>query len=105
MKHLQISGVFPHLAVTHEKPWTGDGECGISAVISYGERLYWITYPASVERGGAGRIYSMDATMERVECAQSTGGTHADRMIHRPSGALILGANVFSPTGRFARLT
>lgn len=99
MKHLQISGVFPHLAVTHEKPWTGDGECGIGAVVSYRGRLYWITYPASVERGGAGRIYSMDASMERVECAQSTGGTHADRMIHRPSGALILGANVFFPDG------
>lgn len=98
MKQLQISGVYPHMAVTHQELAGGD-ECGIGAVVRHGEHLYWITYPASGERGGKGRIYRMNREGVRTECPESTGGTHADRLIHQPSGALVLGANVFFPNG------
>lgn len=99
MKQLQVSGVYPHLAVTHQELNGPGNECGIGAVAAYGDKLYWISYPASAERGGMGRLYCMDHSGECVECPESTGGTHANRMIHQPSGALMIGANVVYPNG------
>lgn len=99
MKQLQVSGVYPHLAVTHNELNDPANECGIGAVVAYGDKLYWISYPASAERGGLGRLYCMGTDGVRVECPESTGGTHANRMIHSPSGALIMGANVIFPNG------
>lgn len=98
--HKRISGIYPHLAVTHnDKDLPHSGECGIGALYEYNDKLYFVTYPANNPRGGAGRVYSVDKNLTLTEIPESTGGTHANRLLHRHTGKLIIGANVISPDG------
>lgn len=90
-----FSGIFPHLAVTNDLPT----ECGIGAVVNYGGRLYWITYPASGPKGGGAKLYSIDDSMDLVIHPESVGGTHANRMIHPATGKLIIGCYVIDTDG------
>ena len=82
MKYLKISGIYPHMAVTHEDDNYRSNECGIGAVVNYGEKLWFVTYPASDFEGGQGRIYRVDGDINTEVCPESTGGTHADRFVH-----------------------
>ena len=94
----RYSGIDPHLAVTHDT--LGDqGECGIGAVAAQGGRLYFIAYPANHAKGGSGRIYSIDADGTLTQHPESAGGTHASRLLHRATGALLLGNSVIGPDG------
>lgn len=82
----QVSGIYPHLAA-----FNGNAECGIGAVVPWADRLWWITYPPHARRGSSDKLYSIDESMTLKIHDESVGGTHAARMIHRPSGQLFIG--------------
>ena len=83
---LQISGIYPHLAV-----FSTSGECGIGAVVPWAGKLWMITYPPHEPRGGRDKLYAVDPQMNVEIRPESVGGTHACRMIHRESNQLIIG--------------
>lgn len=83
---LQISGIYPHLAV-----FSSNGECGIGAVVPWMEKLWMITYPPHQTRGGSDKLYEIDSRLAAAIRPESVGGTHACRMIHRESNQLIIG--------------
>lgn len=86
-RHPCFSGVYPHLAVTNG----GGNETGIGAVVPWAGRLWFVTYPAHVFKGGNDKLYELDAGLNLVARSESVGGTHASRMIHRESNQLIIG--------------
>ncbi|MCC6353654.1 MAG: hypothetical protein IT577_07190 [Verrucomicrobiae bacterium] len=83
---VRISGIYPHLATFN--PY---GECGIGAVVPWADRLWIITYPPHMTRGGEDRLYTIDKDLRMEVRPESVGGTHANRMIHRESNQLIIG--------------
>ncbi len=95
MNYPRFSGIYPHLAVTNDE----HSECGIGAVVNYGGRLYWITYPAARPTGSTDKLYSIDESLDLVVHPESVGGTDANRMIHPKTGKLILGAYVIDKDG------
>jgi len=82
-----ISDVFPHLAVSNG----GGNETGIGAVVPWAGKLWFVTYPAHVFKGGNDKLYELDAGLKLTPRPESVGGTHANRMIHRESNQLIIG--------------
>ena len=92
---LQISGIYPHLAV-----FSRSGECGIGAVVPWAGKLWMITYPPHEPRGGRDKLYAIDPQMNVEIRPESVGGTHACRMIHRESNQLIIGPYFIDAQGR-----
>ncbi|MCX5683485.1 MAG: hypothetical protein NT049_07365 [Planctomycetota bacterium] len=82
-----FSGVYPQLAVTNG----GASESGIGAVVPWAGKLWFLTYPAHVFKGGNDKLYELDVALNLVARPESVGGTHANRMIHRESNQLIIG--------------
>jgi hypothetical protein len=93
--HPSYSGVYPHLAVTNG----GGDESGIGAVVPWADRLWFLTYPAHVFKGGNDSLYALDADLALVARPESVGGTHANRLIHRESNLLIIGPYVIDSGG------
>lgn len=83
---LEISGRYPHLAVTNRQ-----GECGIGAVVPWADRLWYITYGPHLPSGSDDKLYELDAELHVVVRPESIGGTPANRMIHRESEQLNIG--------------
>jgi hypothetical protein len=90
-----FSGVFPHLAVTNGGP----NETGIGAVVLWADRLWFLTYPAHVFKGGNDKLYTLDAEVNLAARPESVGGTHANRLIHRESNQLIIGPYLVDAKG------
>lgn len=67
------------------------GECGIGALAVWQDRLWYLTYPQHKTTGSNDKLYELDAKLNVRIRPESVGGTHAGRMIHRPSQQLILG--------------
>ncbi|MGD1891602.1 MAG: hypothetical protein ACFB15_13535 [Cyclobacteriaceae bacterium] len=92
---IQISGVYPHLAVFNP----GDGidcrgngnECGIGAVVPWNGKLWMITYSPHCPHGSSDKLYSISDKLELTTHPESVGGTPANRMIHRESNQLLIG--------------
>lgn len=84
---VQISGLYPHLAVTN----SGNSEVGIGAVVPWAGKLWLMTYPAHQPKGSDDKLYSVDSQLNLAIRPESVGGTHANRMIHRESKQLIIG--------------
>ena len=83
---LQVSGVYPHLAV-----FSTNGECGIGAVVPWAGKLWMITYPPHATTGSADKLYEIDPQLNMTVRPESVGGTHACRLVHRESNQLIIG--------------
>lgn len=83
---LEISGRYPHLAVSNRQ-----GECGIGAVVPWAERLWYITYGPHLPSGSDDKLYELDADLRATVRPESIGGTPANRMIHRESNQLSIG--------------
>lgn len=83
---LFISGTYPHLAV-----FTGEGECGIGAVASWNNNLWFITYPPHHPGTGPDKLWMVDTNLNLIARPESVGGTHANRFVHRESQQLIMG--------------
>jgi len=83
-----FSGIYPHLSVSgiHQS------ENGIGAVVPWAGRLYFITYLAGMNVDGAQRLFELNDELELKPLGEPFwGGSIACRMIHEPTGQLILG--------------
>jgi hypothetical protein len=96
---LQVSGIYPHLAVFNDTGSVQDNECGIGAVVPWAGKLWLITYPPHRRTGSADKLYSIDARLQMTERPESVGGTHAGRMIHWESQQLIIGPYFIDANG------
>ncbi|MGV3520680.1 hypothetical protein [Luteitalea sp.] len=94
------SGIHPHLAVFNDGGATQDNECGIGAVVPWAGRLWVMTYPPHRRTGSADKLYEIDDQLNVVVRAESVGGTHAGRMIHRESRQLVMGPYVIDQARR-----
>jgi len=90
-----ISGVYPHLAQYNE-----EGECGTGAVVAWAGRLWTISYGPHQPYGSSDKLYEIRNDLSRVVRAESVGGTHANRMIHKESHQLFIGYHVIDDQGR-----
>jgi len=90
-----FSGIFPHVAVTNG----GANESAIGAVVLWADRLWFLTYPAHVFKGGNDKLYTLDADLNLAARPESVGGTHANRMIHRESNQMIIGPYLVDAKG------
>ena len=88
---LQISGIYPHLAVFNDVGGDQDRECGIGAVVAWADRLWLMTYPPHRRTGSPDKLYEIDERLQMTIRPESVGGTHAGRMIHRESLELVMG--------------
>jgi hypothetical protein len=88
---LQVSGIYPHLAVFNDTGPEQDNECGIGAVVPWAGKLWLITYPPHRRTGSADKLYEIDGRMQMRIRPESVGGTHAGRLIHWESQQLIIG--------------
>jgi hypothetical protein len=101
---LQISGIYPHLAVFNDTGAVQDNECGIGAVVPWAGKLWVITYPPHRRTGSADKLYEIDGRLQVTIRPESVGGTHAGRMIHWESQQLIIGPYFIDATGHVRAL-
>jgi len=85
-KHLQISGIYPHLAY-----YNNEGECGTGAVVPWADRLWVITYGPHKPIGSSDKLYEITPDLDLIVRDESIGGTPANRMIHWESNQLFIG--------------
>ena len=83
---LCVSGVYPHLAMTND-----EGECGTGAVVPWAGSLWVVTYGPHCPVGSSDKLYQVKPDLTRVIRPESVGGTHANRLIHRETGKLLIG--------------
>jgi hypothetical protein len=88
-RELQISGIYPHLAM-----WNDQGECGTGAVVPWAGRLWVVTYSPHMPNGSRDKLYEITAELEQIIRPESIGGTAANRMVHRETNQLIIGPYV-----------
>jgi hypothetical protein len=81
---LQVSGIYPHLAMFNK-----EGECGTGAVVPWADRLWVITYGPHLPFGSSDKLYEITPSLEQIIRPESVGGTPANRMIHKESQQLI----------------
>ena len=97
---MQISGIYPHLAVFNDVGGAQDRECGIGAVVPWAGRLWLMTYPPHRRTGSPDKLYDIDDRLQMTVRPESVGGTHAGRMIHRESRQLVMGPYFIDDTGQ-----
>ena len=85
-KVVNISGIYPHLAMTNTHL-----ECGVGAVVPWAGKLWAITYGPHIPNGGTDKLYEINPDLTRVIRAESVGGTPANRFIHTASNQLNIG--------------
>jgi hypothetical protein len=93
-KHPEInnrcySGIYPHLA-----SYNNEGECGTGAVVPWSDHLWLITYGPHLPFGSSDKLYEITPGLEKYTRPESTGGTHANRFVHRESKQLFIGPYV-----------
>lgn len=84
-----ISGIYPSLAYYNK-----EGECGTGAVVPWADRLWVITYAPHMPYGSSDKLYEITPDLRQIVRPESTGGTPANRMIHRESNQLFIGPYV-----------
>ena len=84
--HIQISGIYPHLAY-----YNNENECGTGAVVPWADRLWVITYGPHLPYGSSDKLYEIDSNLNKTIRQESIGGTPANRMIHNESNQLFIG--------------
>jgi hypothetical protein len=93
-KHLSFSGIYPHLAYYNE-----EGECGTGAVVPWADRLWVVTYGPHLPNGSSDKLYEITSDLKQIVRKESTGGTPANRMIHKESNQLFIGPYVIDRSG------
>jgi hypothetical protein len=97
---LQISGIYPHLAVFNDTGPDQDRECGIGAIVPWAGKLWLITYPPHRRTGSPDKLYDIDDQLRMTIRPESVGGTHAGRLIHEESEQLVIGPYFIDARGR-----
>jgi hypothetical protein len=98
---LGFSGIYPHLSVSgiHQS------ENGIGAVVPWAGRLYFITFLAGMNVDGAQRLFELDEQLNLRPLGEPfNGGSIACRMIHEPTGQLILGPYLLGRSGALRQI-
>jgi len=96
-----FSGIYPHLSVAgiHQS------ENGIGAVVPWAGRLYFITYLAGMDVDGAQRLFEVDDQLKLTPLGEPFyGGSIACRLIHEPTGQLIIGPYLLDRQGRLRQI-
>ncbi len=88
-KSTVFSGIYPHLAY-----YNNEGECGTGAVVPWAGRLWVITYAPHMPFGSSDKLYEITPDLQLTVREESTGGTPANRMIHKESSQLFIGPYV-----------
>ncbi len=83
---VQISGIYPHLAM-----FNNEGECGTGAVVPWAGRLWVVTYAPHMPKGSSDKLYEITPELKQIVRPESIGGTPANRMIHPESQQLFIG--------------
>jgi hypothetical protein len=83
---VNISGVYPHLAV-----FSPDGEIGIGAVMPWAGKLWLVTYPPHAPSGSSDKLWMLDTNLTLTAHPSSVGCTDANRLVHRESQQLNIG--------------
>lgn len=86
LNYPQFSGIYPHLAY-----YNNEGECGTGAVVPWADRLWVITYGPHLPFGSSDKLYEITPDLNIKVRPESTGGTPANRMIHKESNQLFIG--------------
>ena len=86
---IQLSGIYPHLAM-----YNNEDECGTGAVMPWADRLWVITYAPHRPRGSSDKLYEFTPDLKQTVRPESIGGTPANRMIHKESNQLFIGPYV-----------
>ncbi len=92
---IQISGIYPHLAMFNE-----ENECGTGAVVPWAGRLWAVTYAPHQPKGSTDKLYEIASDLRQTVRPESIGGTPANRMIHRESQQLFIGPYAISSDGQ-----
>lgn len=96
---INISGVFPNLAVKAEHI-PARTETGIGALMPWADKLWFITYVAHKKGSGDGTgLFTVDDNMQLTRHPASVVGTYANRMVHRASDSLIIGPHIIDTKG------
>ena len=82
-----ISGIYPSLSYSN-----AEGECGTGAVVPWAGSLWVITYGPHCPVGGSDKLWQITAKKELIARPESVGGTPANRLVHRESQQLLIGA-------------
>ena len=97
-QNVNISGVFPHLAMVADH--TPRTEAGTGALVPWADRLWVITYVAHNDGTGSGTgLYEIDGNLVMTKRPESVVGTYANRMIHSQSNQLIIGPHFIDVNG------
>jgi hypothetical protein len=70
---LQISGIYPHLAVFNDTDGAQDRECGIGAVVVWAGKLWLMTYPPHRRTGSPDKLYEIDDRLQITVRSESVG--------------------------------
>ncbi len=106
---LEISGIYPHLAMRNT-----DNECGTGALVPWQGSLWAVTYAPHAPGGSSDKLYEVTPDFRQLAFPGSVGGTPANRMIHRESSQLLIGpylidaqrnVRTIPPDKMFGRLT
>lgn len=89
-----ISGVNPNLHTCNR-----EGECGTGAVVPWAGSLWVVSYAPHAPAGSTDKLYEIKPDMTRVVRAESIGGTHANRFVHRESRQLFMGPYAIDEKG------
>lgn len=81
-----LSGIYPHLAM-----FNNESECGTGAVVPWAGRLWVVTYAPHKPSGSSDKFYEITPELQQIIRPESSGGTPANRMIHRESQQLFIG--------------
>lgn len=99
MSILNINGVAPALTVFAD-PMPIRTECGVGALVPWAGKLWLISYVAHTATSGGGTgLYSIDEHLNLERHPASVTGTYANRMIHAPSGQLLIGPHLIDWKG------
>ena len=92
---VQLSGIYPHLAMFDKQ-----AECGTGAVVPWAGKLWTLTYSPHFPFGSeSNKLYSITPELDRTILPESIGGTPANRLIHRESEQLFIGPYAIDDTG------
>ena len=97
MQTINVSGVFPRLAVVGGH--IPRSEIGIGALMPWADRLWFITYPSSSTNGSGMGLFTVDEGMTLTRHPASVVGTYANRIIHKATDQLIMGPHLIDTEG------
>ncbi|WP_254511516.1 hypothetical protein [Anatilimnocola floriformis] len=92
---VQVSGIYPHLAM-----FNNEGECGTGAIVPWANRLWVITYGPHLPFGSSDKLYEITPDLRQIIRPESIGGTPANRMIHRETDQLAIGPYLIDAEGK-----